>query len=1378
MKKFALGLAFLILLGGALDARQIESLSHIFLLGKGILDTDGDGFADTPALTVLLPDSPNPHEIAAAGDLSARLNLESLRVEFSCVQTESQWVESEPSQALILIGSRLRRARRHQSAAGFIPDSLKPDQGLVSVFTDPDGSGVILIGGSDRALLRTGRAFFLRWPYFWEIWGRQEGETYFTLESDLRSFLESEGIQDVRIDILRALYSFPPRDSAFEAVKRLEYDTGQIQTLTVRVRLADSIAWQQARDLLHALEKDHRRGKRTDILSYSGCARISFELEGNGRAATVNLDRMGYPKRLLTPGYRSPRRPRIPEKNFDLLDFLSARAAYADIDRDGLPDRISTSVILSPGTAIPEPAQLAARLALPTAGGSFPLMYLDSEIEDPKLLDSPVLIGRDNVLVQELIRTGKLHVPELSPRQALIQVVPSAFNKSNALVFLGADPAGQSAALGYFSRTFPYLERYQTGAPGIQDMPEFIDDLLQGKKGSAEAYFHAELNKILDQLEEKTLESVGLELVLPEINPPFEAGLKRLLEETLEADEAEIRTHTLQDAKVVFTKARELDWEGEEALRLIREHLADLKDGSGPVSISLGLSESPDVRARLMSRITALLRDISLESASVEVLSSYKQGFFWIMERILPRLMQCDGLHRLLIRFSRAEDDLTQPKRFYQDPYRWLQELYPVDELIAGRTSLSLEDIVFEIKDQPSPVYEVIAFDAQDTILLQEGFSPRTRRIPYLSVLPEWGDVTVTTGWLTIHSGREPVADVDIRSDLERFWAFYQEDVLPEVHDHILQKTNRRPSFDKQPYFKRLLIELWLSEPDYRLGLDEEIVSSLEAVHDELYFDTLDFLRGITEIDPEDGEELPEDSSRYSAPGNILPMIHPSLEGKSGRVKITLEDWQARTPQMEIRWQEPARHPESRKVAFPEFKSQAVRIPALVYAGDQNRIDRILASIELEAEKEYLTLIDILDAMEGLQAREMIPDLELPQVNALHIRVRHQDLSRETRLRVEAPSDRLGSAGEDSPLPERIVPTQEIISHEMCRDLVRRLSTLPAIRSYRGGHSFEGRSIDVLEIFTPRGSHVSLPRLITAKPTLYMSGRQHANEVSATNYILRWAELLARDPHFGRYPERMNFVLHPLENPDGAALAYELQKLTPFHSLHAGRYSSLGIDTGYQVGSARPLLPEAKVRGSLNQRWLPDIYLNLHGYPSHEWVQPFSGYVPYLFRDYWIPRGWFAFFRAVSLPLYPDWVEAGRILQSAIVRGMQGQPDIHDSNRRFYDRYERWAARWHPHMNYLERYDGVNLYAKRRSSRESRLTERRRITYVEQTTELMDETARGEWLEFLVRQGISYLRAHADYLWDTAFIRERIEEESDDRIHISFVRKRPGEGKE
>ena len=72
---------------------------------------------------------------------------------------------------------------------------------------------------------------------------------------------------------------------------------------------------------------------------------------------------------------------------------------------------------------------------------------------------------------------------------------------------------------------------------------------------------------------------------------------------------------------------------------------------------------------------------------------------------------------------------------------------------------------------------------------------------------------------------------------------------------------------------------------------------------------------------------------------------------------------------------------------------------------------------------------------------------------------------------------------------------------------------------------------------------------------------------------------------------------------------------------------------------------------------------------------------------------------------------------------MQADPKIKESNKKFYDRYYRWATRWQPHLDNLELYDGLNLYAKRRSSTENRLSPRTQMTFVEETPELMDETA-------------------------------------------------------
>jgi hypothetical protein len=254
----------------------------------------------------------------------------------------------------------------------------------------------------------------------------------------------------------------------------------------------------------------------------------------------------------------------------------------------------------------------------------------------------------------------------------------------------------------------------------------------------------------------------------------------------------------------------------------------------------------------------------------------------------------------------------------------------------------------------------------------------------------------------------------------------------------------------------------------------------------------------------------------------------------------------------------------------------------------------------------------------------------------------------------------------------------------------------------------------------------------------------------------------------------MSFVFEPVENPDGAALAYAMQKNEPFHSLHAGRYGALGVDMGYQTG-AKPLLPEAAVRARLTERWAPDILLNLHGYPSHEWVQPFSNYTPYLFRDYWIPKGWFDYFRSLGLPLYEDHRGEAAALMKLIAAELNADPALAASNRKFYDRYERWAARWAPHMNALEITDGVNIFAKRRGPVESRMTPRTQTTFNEQTPELMDETATGDWLEFLCAQGLAYLRAHVKYLGQADYPVVRIEEEVRNRARITLVRKRPGE---
>jgi hypothetical protein len=1364
--------AMIVLLASAVAASaDIGSLSHVFLHGNGLKDTDGDGLADKVALTIVIPDNPTASELAVAADIAARANFESLAQEFGLVKRESEVDAVDRLENAVLIGLNVKWLREAVRGKDIVLPELGPTQGYVAVYATKTKSGILLAAGSDEALLQTGRAFFLRWPYLWDIWGRAEGATYDKVEKEITQFLAGEGVKLQKTIFRSALYEFPPLKKGPGALKRLTFNAGEVKDLAVDIVLSDEDDQAKTVQAFGGLRAQHDRGLKTDVLSYPGCAQLTFWMRFGKKNVSASIPRVGAPKRLLTPSFRAAGRESPAVKDFDLTSVLSTKGFYGDIDRDGIPDTLESKVIVPQTGGIRGTADLASKLVLNTAGASFPVVYLDKDVDNRKGLVAPLLVG-PNTLVQELQRVGKLDPPALPAAFGTIEIVPKAFNASNALVLLAADSIGIEKTLAYFNRTFPYFQESRSGRPQIGDVVPDLEKFLKGEKGAAEAFFLHNLKKTIADLKDKTFDMISAEMCLPRKNPRFEDEVRKTISAGLKTDAVAVQASVLTDGKNIFEKEQDFSWEGADALAFLQDKLKTI-DGPAPVKVSVGVSESPGVRQKIKKQVEAACGELVKAPCEVDVLSSYKQGFFWILEKVVPAL-KGKPVAQVVVKFAKEAEDFSRPKRFYAESSRWLQELYPIDEIIAKETGLSLDKIHFEIAPAGGPTYRVVATDAKNAPLLEQTFTPETHELPYLKALPEWGSVRVTTGWVRLEQGGRILFHGTLDSDLEKFWEFYQTQVLTPLYAQVLRKTNNEPTYSKQPYFKQLRVELWASEPDFKLGLDEEIVSSLEAMHDEVYFDTLDFLRGITEIDL-DGPELPEDTSRVSAPGNIFPVIHPSTEGEAPRVKVTLEDWTATTPSLILKWKEKGRDETSRRFAFPALKSKALTVPALVYNGLEDKVDSVTAAMEFERETDYLTLLDILAAYREISDKGLIAaPLSYPNLAAIKLRLKTKDMEKDENLPVAEPEAAPKPAVRPLKPGEPVVDTGAILSPEMVDDLIARLAQNPLLQAYVGGSSYERRPVPVIEVSRPSGPFVSLPRLIAQKPTLYLIGRQHANEVSSTNYLLKLAEMLATDKATQDYVNKMNFVIQPLENPDGAALAYELQKLTPFHSLHAGRYSALGLDVGSMTGSARPILPEALVRRDLTSRWQPDIVLNLHGYPSHEWVQQFSNYSPFLFREYWIPRGWYVFYNYLDQALYKPYKEAGEDLRTFIINEMQADPRIKESNKKFYERYERWAGRWQPHLDFLELYDGLNIYSKRRSSSESRLSQRTQTTFVSETPELMDETARDAWLEFLSTQGLAYLRAHLKYLAQAKFEVARFEEETGERIRIQFVRGRPG----
>ena len=190
---------------------EIASLSQLYLLGRGVKDTDGDGLADRVGLTIVIPDSPTAVELAFAADIAARANLESLAQDL------------RPREAGIRDPGHRRprkphpdRDERQMAEAGrprrrpcrFPP--LEPGQGFVSRLQLQDSKRHRFWRPARRTPFSkpAGRSF-LRWPYFWDIWGREAGPTYDTLERDIVAYLKEEGVSLQRTIIRSVLYEFP-----------------------------------------------------------------------------------------------------------------------------------------------------------------------------------------------------------------------------------------------------------------------------------------------------------------------------------------------------------------------------------------------------------------------------------------------------------------------------------------------------------------------------------------------------------------------------------------------------------------------------------------------------------------------------------------------------------------------------------------------------------------------------------------------------------------------------------------------------------------------------------------------------------------------------------------------------------------------------------------------------------------------------------------------------------------------------------------------------------------------------------------------------------------------------------------------------------------
>jgi hypothetical protein len=301
------------------------------------------------------------------------------------------------------------------------------------------------------------------------------------------------------------------------------------------------------------------------------------------------------------------------------------------------------------------------------------------------------------------------------------------------------------------------------------------------------------------------------------------------------------------------------------------------------------------------------------------------------------------------------------------------------------------------------------------------------------------------------------------------------------------------------------------------------------------------------------------------------------------------------------------------------------------------------------------------------------------------------------------------------------------------------------------------------------------------KPTCLIIARHHANEISSTNAAFQLAYLCGTDPEWRALLDQLNILILPYENPDGAALHARLAAIPGAEQWkhHPARYNALGFEFGGAYFDPDTRFGEARARPALWRRWLPDVLVDNHGVPSHEWVQPFAGFgSPPRFRvSYWVPQallyGIIGYVEdGRDFPLQSRAVIALRDAVSAAIR----DTDIGELNRVYGGSYRYWGQSRLP-----ERFPGhfhndmLWHISASPPNPEGRGFQIRypNTTVLSWVTEVNDETATGPHLEITARAHLLANRAMLDLMAASAPALRRWRGVDGDRVVARVGRERP-----
>ncbi|HLX42503.1 MAG TPA: M14 family zinc carboxypeptidase [Bryobacteraceae bacterium] len=1377
-------------------------LADPFSTGWMLSDTNGDGVVDFVAGKVVVPASPSAAENAAAADIAARIGFGSTGLTPPAVISAAEDRGDGPR---IYVG-RGAVPSRMSSATEAQFNRLQADEGGVFAVE----ANIAVLGHDDAGLLAAAQAFAARAPFIWRVPGERLGGIAGAVDqaaSGARASLTGVTYLKEKIGIHRAFLqaAVPVAASA-------------LQTAVNGDRLAN----------VHELSVTANGSTESAVSSKAMAAIPPAPPAGTGPdAAAGGGDAEGAgPARL------------------DLATLYTMRGLFRGTPRMPIPSNLDAQLYVPAGREGIAMANLAARMGLETTGITLPLATPSTSAAVRDIRTKSVVVENSDVgkeAARKLRDEDTVHgqsESSLAAGEGELRVVDRAFGRQPAVLVRG-DDSGASAALGLLSDHLPNL--WEAGKQHLSieeiryDLHRFFS--LRSSAGQASVALYR-LNKWAEEIKKsgtpRNVEAkVYVDIAEPGLKDLVRGDLEKRLGVTgvkVEAASLHAGTqcceklpalhyrepgYTFHQGTPAFQEDIVIPWEGSRLVKAVKDALPKLKQGE-PVKLLARVSEGPEARQKLKKQI----QDMLPKSSTVEVLSAYKPGVSWLMDSVAPQL-KGKALGSLRIEFKRNQDPTHTRAMF--SPARWVQELYPVDEMLANELSLPLEKIELdEFEPGPNaPTYRAHAYDKAGKEILTREFTVTTVDRPYNGVMPEYEKVQVDTGWVRMESGSTAVLDQRIATDIEEFWDHYHKETLPKVFRTVMASYHGelRPEF--APPFDTLKIDIHMSEPNYELGVDKERISSLEALQEDTFYSTENFVNMM-------GDLMVGRSVTYV--GRIIPIVHASDDGKDGHVHIEFYSKPAGSPSVELAWTDAQgkRHEQKRDLWVLQGAMQPRLIQARVAQGSNGpesltwlmpadfKDDQYAEWVNVEGKDQVERSIFPAEQARGqLRWIEAMHSAGLYKNDLAYPHLRQIAFEFEMPLpltaKVESATPReyvaLKIAPPASPRPmigdfakdlgrSQTVQWDEPIPPSENAAVLAHFAKSPGVNVYWMGRSYLGENLWAADVTLPTPSVLRSPaKETTLKASIVYSGRQHANEVSSTSHILKLGDQLLNDAATRALLKQVNVILHPITNTDGAELSVQLAEITPNNMLHPGYHGALAADVANGQTDFDPVYPESRTRRQLLEAWLPDAFLNPHGYPSHEWVQPFSEYSGWVQsrqganngRTWWIPRGWFTSLAYLRDDTHPYSEKVIYELQDRIVEAERGVPGLLDLEARMNARYQRFGQRWQPDNMQQPIVNGIRIYMGLKGAGGGRGGAGGQVapgsggvggispdvTWDSGYTEAPDETAHGEYMKLMASAGLAFDRAHLEYLAKGKLRINRTEREQGGKVTWRIERLRP-----